>query len=169
MLLHKKNFDPRNIADYISALPLAFVFYMFYNSLKTFSKYYTVGFLGLVTSSISADFLKRLPYPQSWEFFTKRPDGANNWDILSRNNYTSSIKPPGFPSGHMSTVSFFSTYILMASKTNKLEKIVLFSLVLLTAWARWFKGVHNIPQILAGTILGGIIGIVFSKLLLVLN
>ena len=64
----------------------------------------------------------------------------------------------------MSTVAFFSTYLLLNSRTNKLEQAFLISLVVLTGWARWMKGVHNISQILAGTVLGGGIAYLFSKL-----
>jgi membrane-associated phospholipid phosphatase len=166
MLLDKKNIDPLNFADYISALPVAYVFYMFYMLVKTCDRFYVIGFTGLMTSLISADFLKRLPYPKSWEFFTLRPEGANNWDILSRNDYSNKINPPGFPSGHMSTVAFFSVYMLISSKNNKLEKAFLISLIVLTGWARWIKGVHNLPQILTGTVLGSGIAYLFSKLLL---
>ena len=165
MLLDKKNFNLLNIADYISALPVAFSFYMFFNLVRYKNRFFTLGFVGLLVSSVSADFLKRLPYPKKWEFFTLRPNGANNWDILSRNDYSNKINPPGFPSGHMSTVSFFSSYIMMASETTRFEKVVLFALIFLTAWARWFKGVHNIPQILAGTSLGILIAFIFSKFL----
>ena len=164
MLLDKKNLDPLNFADYISALPVAYVFYMFYMLIKSGDRVHVVGLAGLMTSLISADFLKRLPYPKSWEYFTLRPEGANNWDILSKNNYSNKVNPPGFPSGHMSTVAFFSTYILLNSRTNKLEQAFLISLVVLTGWARWMKGVHNIAQILAGTVLGGGIAYLFSKL-----
>lgn len=165
MLLDKKNIDPINFADYISALPVAYVFYMFYMLVKTCDRFYVIGFTGIMTSLISADFLKRIPYPKSWEFFTLRPEGANNWDILSRNDYSNKINPPGFPSGHMSTVAFFSVYMLISSKDNKLEHAFLISLIVLTGWARWIKGVHNLPQILAGTVLGSGIAYLFSKLL----
>ena len=164
MLADKKNFTPLAIADYISALPIAFTFYMGYNTLKEYNKFYFLGFAGLFASSLIADFLKRLPYLKKWESFTVRPEGANNWDLLSKNDYSDKINPPGFPSGHMTTVTFFSSYILFGSETNILEKMSLNGLIIITAWARYFKGVHNIPQILAGILLGLFIGVIFVKL-----
>ena len=56
MLLDKKNIDPLNLADYISALPVAFVFYMFYMLVKTCDRFYVIGFTGLMTSLISRIF-----------------------------------------------------------------------------------------------------------------
>ena len=94
MLLDKKNLDPLNFADYISALPVAYVFYMFYMLIKSGDRVHVVGFVGLMNTIITADFLKRLPYPKSWEYFTLRPEGANNWDILSKNNYSNKVNPP---------------------------------------------------------------------------
>jgi membrane-associated phospholipid phosphatase len=134
---------------------------MGYNLLKHLDKYYTLGFIGLITSSLLADIIKRLPYPKSWEFFITRPKGANNWDILSKNDYSDKINPPGFPSGHMTSATFFSAYIFLGQKTNKWEKIALLGIVLLTGWARYVKGVHNMPQILAGVLLGLIVAKVF--------
>jgi len=55
-------------------------------------------------------------------------------------------------------------YIFYGRKTNKLEKVALLAIVLLTAWARLVKGVHNLPQVLAGTLLGLISSAVFLKL-----
>ena len=154
MLADKRNFTVRSIADYVSALPIAFSFYMGLNALSYLDRYNLLGFIGLFTSAISADIIKRLPYPKSWDFFITRPKGANNWDMLSRNDYSKKVNPPGFPSGHMTSAAYFAAYIFYGRKTNKLEKTALLAIVLLTAWARLVKGVHNLPQVLAGALLG---------------
>lgn len=164
MLADKKNFTVRALADYISALPIAFSFYMGFNVLTYMNRFNILGFIGLFASAISADVIKRLPYPKSWEFFILRPKGANNWDMLSRNDYSNKINPPGFPSGHMTSAAYFSAYIFYGKKTNNPEKIGLLAIVLLTAWARLVKGVHNLPQVLAGTLLGLIWAAIFLKL-----
>ena len=163
MLADKRNFTVRSIADYVSALPVAFSFYMGLNALSYLDRYNVLGLIGLFTSAISADIIKRLPYPKSWDFFISRPKGANNWDILSRNDYSKKVNPPGFPSGHMTSAAYFAAYIFYGRKTNKLEKTALLAIVILTAWARLVKGVHNIPQVLAGTLLGLIWAAVFLR------
>ena len=164
MLADKRNFTVRSIADYVSALPIAFSFYMGFNALSYLDRYNILGLIGLFTSAISADVIKRLPYPKSWDFFISRPKGANNWDILSRNDYSKKVNPPGFPSGHMTSAAYFAAYIFYGRKTNKLEKMALLAIVLLTAWARLVKGVHNLPQVLAGALLGLIWAAVFLRL-----
>lgn len=163
MLADKRNFTVRSIADYVSALPVAFSFYMGLNALSYLDRYNVLGLIGLFTSAISADIIKRIPYPKSWDFFISRPKGANNWDILSRNDYSKKVNPPGFPSGHMTSAAYFAAYIFYGRKTNKLEKTALLAIVILTAWARLVKGVHNIPQVLAGTLLGLIWAAVFLR------
>lgn len=157
MLLDKRHFSKLALADQISALPVAFSFYMVYDLIRDMTRRNVLGFTGLITSSLLADFIKRLPFPESWHFFTLRPKGANNWDILSKNDYSDKINPPGFPSGHLTNATYFSAYIYLSRDTNKLEKLALLSIILLTAWARYVKGVHNIPQILGGILLGLIV------------
>mgnify|MGYP001227812208 CR=1 FL=1 len=164
MLADKRNFTVRSIADYVSALPIAFSFYMGLNALSYLDRYNLLGFIGLFTSAISADIIKRLPYPKSWDFFITRPKGANNWDMLSRNDYSKKVNPPGFPSGHMTSAAYFAAYIFYGRKTNKLEKTALLAIVLLTGWARLVKGVHNLPQVLAGALLGLIWAALFLRL-----
>jgi membrane-associated phospholipid phosphatase len=164
MLADRKNFTVKFIADFISALPIAFSFYFGFNAISYLDRFHTLGLAGLFASSLVADLIKRLPYPKSWDFFITRPKGANNWDILSRNDYSDKINPPGFPSGHMTSAAYFAAYIFYGRKTNHLEKIALLAIVLLTAWARLVKGVHNVPQVLAGILLGLIAAAVFLKL-----
>ena len=41
-----------------------------------------------------------------------RPKGSKNTDFFSRNGLRP-VNTPGFPSGHMAAVSFFSTYLIL--------------------------------------------------------
>ena len=84
MLADKKNFTVRALADYISALPIAFSFYMGFNVLTYMNRFNILGFIGLFASAISADVIKRLPYPNSWEFFILRPKGANMGYVIKK-------------------------------------------------------------------------------------
>ena len=61
MLLNKRHFSKLALADQISALPVAFSFYMVYDLIRDMTKRNVLGFTGLITSSLLADFIKRLP------------------------------------------------------------------------------------------------------------
>ena len=63
MLADKRNFTVRSLADYVSALPIGFSFYMGLNALTYMDRFNILGFVGLFASSLSADIIKRLPYP----------------------------------------------------------------------------------------------------------
>ena len=51
MLADKRNFTVRSIADYVSALPVAFSFYMGLNALSYLDRYNVLGLIGLFTSA----------------------------------------------------------------------------------------------------------------------
>ena len=157
MLLDKKNFYLENISDYISAIPITYYFGFLYLALiknPIESIFYWKCLFGIVITTLTTDLIKRLPYPEYFWNVTRRPNGAKNTDFLSKNGLCKK-DAPGFPSGHMSATSFFATLtILYFSQNNFMGKFVSSSLVLFMGWSRWFKGVHNIPQIIGGTLYG---------------
>lgn len=152
MILEKKNFKLDGFSDIISSLPLCFYFTLIYLSIiksPSNASLYLKIFGGLMFTTISTDLIKRLPYPDFlWEI-TRRPEGAKNTDFLSKNG-PAREDAPGFPSGHMSatvyTLVMCSYYFV---ETNIGHLLNLF-IILLMAWSRWFKGVHNIFQIVGG-------------------
>ena len=90
---------------------------------------------------------KTLPYPIIYNQYTQRPKLACNCDYISFNGNVGGNC--GMPSGHMSTITFFSTY--MAHKTKNYNYLFL---IPATAWARYYKNCHNIIQIFLGFLLG---------------
>jgi membrane-associated phospholipid phosphatase len=152
MILDAKNYRLEHFSDLISSLPLCAYFSFLYlaiiknNPVKLF---FIKCLSGLLFTTLTADFIKRLPYPRFLWDITRRPIGAKNTDYLSKNGECRK-DAPGFPSGHMSstafTLSIMSLYFVK-TPAGHMTNIVL---VFLMAWSRWFKGVHNLFQILAG-------------------
>lgn len=167
MILEKKNFKLEHFSDIISSFPLCFYFTLIYLSIIK-SRQGTLLYLkilgGLMFTTLSTDLIKRLPYPNFlWEI-TRRPEGAKNTDFLSKNGL-SRKDAPGFPSGHMSSTVFIlliSSYYFVETNIGHLLNLLI---ILLMAWSRWFKGVHNIFQILGGIGYGSLCAYVFILLI----
>jgi membrane-associated phospholipid phosphatase len=98
------------------------------------------------------DIIKLMSIGSKLEFL-KRPQGANNCDICSKNGDQSG--KPGFPSGHLtSTVSFFTSIYLLFPEYRMGSLIVGSIYTLLMAWSRIHKKCHTLLQTIAGTVLG---------------
>ena len=83
----------------------------------------------------------------------KRPKNAYNCNILN-NSGDDSFKP-GFPSGHMTSISFFTNYLYFTQTNKSLYNFIFYNIPsIIMAYARFYKKCHNIPQILFGFILG---------------
>lgn len=160
------------IANFISVLPfylvLAIIIYYPLQLMNAVYPVFTFKFIvGYFASIITAEFFKHKLYHLSP--IMKRPEGACGCDYLSKQGDVSG--KPGFPSGHMSTISFFVFYninSILQSKytsTNKNMQILANIILLLsTGWARWIKKCHSVSQIIAGTFLGGFVALVFIKI-----
>lgn len=89
----------------------------------------------------------------------KRPDGANNCDICNKGGNVS--MKSGFPSGHMTTISLFTNYLLLKKEKITFKDIVLYNIpCVLVGIGRYYKKCHNIIQIVSGYLLG--LGIAFA-------
>ena len=152
MILEQKNFKLEAFSDIISSIPLAFYFTLIYLSIiNEYPKNYTylIIFIGLIFTTLTTDMIKRLPYPNFLWNITRRPEGAKNTDFLSKNG-PAKEDAPGFPSGHMSSTVFtllICTYYFVTSSIGHLTNI---TIIMLMAWSRWYKGVHNLFQIIGG-------------------
>ena len=112
MLADPFNFNIPNLADYISVLPISFYVGALYELVKSPNNETLKYFLGITASTIASDVIKRLPYPESLYKMSRRPDGAENCDYLSKMGPVKK-DAPGFPSGHMTTTAFFAVYKVM--------------------------------------------------------
>lgn len=98
------------------------------------------------------DIIKGLSIGSKLEFL-KRPLGANNCDICSKNGDQSG--KPGFPSGHLtSTVSFFTSIYLLFPEYRMGSLLIGSIYTVLMAWSRINKKCHTLLQTVAGTVLG---------------
>jgi membrane-associated phospholipid phosphatase len=144
------------IFDYISALPICIYTSLLYTSTIQQDVYPFIFFIQLLIVDIFlVPFLKHLPYPSFIYNLTRRPKGATNCDYLSK--IPSKTNAPGLPSGHMTVTSMFSIVKMLENKSN--ISIVLHTcIIILMGISRYYKKCHNIVQIIAGTILGLILG-----------
>lgn len=157
------------LADIISLFPLVICLSLLYNFLVRPGENILdlILFIVIIVSDFFVKYLKRLDYPTEWYEITRRPDGASNCDYLSRKG---KCKPgtPGMPSGHMTSISIFAVFMILLrinygdtmgfNITSLMFLLVNLGLIVLTAFARYYKKCHNGYQIIAGTILGSIIG-----------
>ena len=91
----------------------------------------------------------------------KRPNGAKNCGIVNSGGL--SDHESGFPSGHMSSISFTMLYLLMKTSNFNFTNIILYNIpIILVGIARYFKPCHNFIQIIAGYILGSSIALLFT-------
>jgi membrane-associated phospholipid phosphatase len=152
MILEKKNFKIDALSDIISSIPLTFYFTLIY--LSIIHEYpnnliYLIIFAGLMFTTITTDIIKRLPYPIFLWNITRRPEGAKNTDFLSKNG-PAKKDAPGFPSGHMSATTFtllICSYYFVKTPVGHITNI---TIIIAMMWSRWYKGVHNLFQIIGG-------------------
>ena len=162
--------------DIVSLVPLVIFLTLLYNFIIMPSKNVLdlVFFIYMMLTGFIVRFLKDLPYPKSWRWITDRPKGAANCDYFSRNGLS---KPgtPGMPSGHMTHTTIFAVvmilgrYMSSSGKKFNLENILFYginvALVIVMAFARYYKKCHNIPQIICGFLLGLGLGYLFYHLM----
>jgi membrane-associated phospholipid phosphatase len=158
------------LANLISILPLFFygseLFIIATKLIKQMDPTINIKyFYGLVVSTHLAQAFKYLiPYPKWTYGYTMRPEGATDCDYLSCGGL---VKPnsPGMPSGHMATTSYFVIYNILYIIKNNYNKMLIFGniiLLIFMGWARIEKKCHNLSQVIAGTILGSLMGVLFS-------
>lgn len=157
------------IMDYVSVSNLALVCFPFLNFLITSNIYYGVFCLAIILCHVITVGLKLFTSKTFTNPIFLRPRHARNCDYMCRNGLVGG--KPGFPSGHMSsTLVFFTFIILYKLKVEGAQfadmislTLVSASYILATAFARYYKGCHNITQIVAGSILGSTIGLIMFK------
>lgn len=84
-----------------------------------------------------------------------RPAAATACDLLCVGGPVGG--QPGFPSGHMTTAALLVVAI-WAHERNPNVLWIGVPWIAAMAWARWVKSCHNWQQIVAGTVIGSIIG-----------
>ncbi len=147
-----------SIYDIISTSLLLFNFYYIYN----FNIVILIGFLLCV---FFQDFFKEVTF--GWlPFLFQRPAGANNCSLFNTGGLID--HKSGFPSGHVSVISFLMIYLLLEKENDSLfykNNFYYFLPIFLIGYARIKKGAHNLFQVCGGYLLGLIIAylLYFSK------
>jgi membrane-associated phospholipid phosphatase len=134
-----------SVYDFISLFALLVNIYILYTLDP-------VLIFGSLTCLFFHDFIKELTrdwYPSIF----KRPDGARNCSLFNNGGLVD--HKPGFPSGHVTSISFLMNMLLLRNKDVSFKKIILYNVpILIMAYARIMKGCHNLIQVIAGYILG---------------
>lgn len=111
--------------------------------------------IGLLFTAWFSEFLKYSVIGNSYEF-SKRPRGAMNCNAFCTDN--SCEGEPGMPSSHAAIATFFALAYM------KDYPILLGTYALLIALSRYVKRCHTVLQIGAGTVLGSILYLGFTKM-----
>mgnify|MGYP001240709887 CR=1 FL=1 len=154
------------IFDYISVVPALFFFSLIYSFLVFNRKNDLLLLLWLCFATLFSEIIKLIPHHKSLDWLIKRPNGAKNIDLLSRNGLTLSN---GFPSSHMTVTTLYCSYLIMRNIHNKskyINRIIVFHIILiiLMGLSRYFKKAHNIYQIIGGIILGYVIALIAFRI-----
>lgn len=134
--------------DLISISVIGFNVYAIYYGIQmnNYNLYYSMN-LSL--------FLERIiKYSTTDVQIFKRPIGACRCGLFNDGGNISYAS--GFPSGHMTlTSNFFNNLLIIHKREKELKYIIIYNLpCLLMAFARYEKRCHDIPQIIAGYVLG---------------
>jgi membrane-associated phospholipid phosphatase len=152
MLIKLKSFHLEKISDHISALPLLIYYGIFFKYLGGNNLDFNF-FIAYMIISIITDLMKKLPYPKFMYQITRRPKEACNCDLLSKGGPIPE-GTPGFPSGHMTCITFFAFFIINNYRLSQEQNQLVCLLIPITAWARIYKKCHNLFQVVGGFIFG---------------
>ena len=119
--------------------------------------------------------IKNFEYSPKMYKITRRPEGACNTDYLSRNGIVNK-DTGGFPSGHVTSITIFSVFMILAKWqfkipvsefifSNKRFCLVHIFLIAIIGIARYVKKCHNIFQILCGFCFGTFMAVIFYFLM----
>jgi membrane-associated phospholipid phosphatase len=90
-----------------------------------------------------------------------RPAGAHGCGALCDGGEASG--KPGFPSGHMTTVTMFAT--VMYYRIPDVWPVWSIAWLFAVAWSRWAKRCHSVLQIVGGAVFGAGCGVLLVKIL----
>jgi len=143
-----------SIYDYISTFAVLVNIFIIY-SLDV------VLVTGLVISIFFHDFIKELTTGWYAPIF-KRPNGATNCSLFNSGGLVD--HKSGFPSGHVTAISFLmNIWLFRNGNKNDWKTYLMYNIpIMLMGYARIMKGCHNFIQVVAGYLLGyGVASIVF--------
>lgn len=137
-----------SIYDFISVFALVANIYILFSLEPTL-------ILGSGICLFFHDFLKELTTGWYAPIF-KRPDGATNCSLFNMGGLVD--HKSGFPSGHVTTISFLMNMLWLQNKKNNWTSMFMYNFpIILMGYARIMKGCHNLIQVIAGYVLGYVV------------
>ena len=101
------------------------------------------------------DFLKEVTTGWYAPIF-KRPNGAMDCSLFNSGGLVD--HKSGFPSGHVTSISFLMNMLWLRNKKNNWTSIFMYNFpIVLMGYARIMKGCHNFIQVVAGYLLGYVV------------
>jgi hypothetical protein len=113
----------------------------------------------LFLANVAVAGIKELVGSHGW---TARPAGAWGCDAFCVAG--GSGGRPGFPSGHMTTVSMFVAVLWFRFGDMRILWVGV-PWIFAMAWARWVKLCHNLPQIAGGVVMGVVSAYIYTQLI----
>ena len=108
--------------------------------------------IGCMFCILLHNILKEITYGWCPPIF-KRPNGATDCSLFNTGGLVD--HKSGFPSGHVTAISFLMSSLLLRRDDLNFKNIIQYNIpVLLVAYARIMKGCHNLIQVVAGYLLG---------------
>jgi membrane-associated phospholipid phosphatase len=139
--------------DYVSMATVAAFVYPVIRAVETCDTRYIWMCVGVVIADYTTKLIKYITRDSNIAEL-KRPADASNCDFFCRNGGCGGN--PGFPSGHMTIVSFFFAFLFLLGTFHNKALFVSLAIIciLMVALARYNKRCHTILQILTGTAWG---------------
>lgn len=155
----------RKVFEAISLYDYAVILILFMVALILQNLYVLVLVLALMSKDIPEAILKSI----DWKY-NKRPEGAFDCDAL--NSGGEAVGKPGFPSGHTALAVMLATIFLIEyyrqskqSQPKPQALIIAIMFAILVPVSRVQMKCHTIIQVMAGALLGIVLGLIFVLLI----
>ena len=141
--------------DYVSISLVGALVYPVIRFVETKEWQYLLMFVGMLLADCATKLVKDFTKDINLTCL-KRPSNAVNCDIFCRNGNCAS--KPGFPSGHMTIITFFFVYLyLLGGKALDWAVLSVAAVcVLLMGISRFQKGCHTLAQVICGIAWGAV-------------
>ncbi len=137
-----------SIYDFISVFALVANIYILFSLEPTL-------ILGSGLCLFFHDFIKEVTTGWYAPIF-KRPNGAMDCSLFNMGGLVD--HKSGFPSGHVTSISFLMNMLWLRSTKNNWTSIFVYNFpIILMGYARIMKGCHNFIQVVAGYLLGYVV------------
>jgi hypothetical protein len=123
-----------------------------------------IGILFYILLYILVEVMKRYAcyIDEETEIF-KRPEGAKDCGTL--NGGGDCDCEPGFPSGHLASITFLIISIFIFSENRTIKKFILYNIPIIIMWfCRYHKKCHTHFQLLVGYGLGILFVVLYSNI-----